>query len=105
MILNLGKLNGCSEVEIENLIEITKSEILKSRLELPVRFHQMYEIMKMVLVNGIIDSAEMRLATSLAIKLGFSENEISPLITILIHGIKKGEKEESILKVYCESLN
>lgn len=54
----------------------------------------------MVLADGKIENNEMRLATGLALKSGFTETEIPALLALLINGIKNGEDEEDLFKLY-----
>jgi hypothetical protein len=44
--------------------------------ELSERFEQVYEIVKMMLADGVVDKNELRLASGFAVKSGFIENEI-----------------------------
>jgi uncharacterized tellurite resistance protein B-like protein len=97
MLMKFGKRMGFSKIEIENHIESVKIASYKPKIEIEKRFEEMYEIMKMVLADGIISNSEMRLVTNLAIKLGFAENEISVLLTTLIQGIKKNVAQNELL--------
>ena len=95
-----GKMMGLSDQEIDRLIETTGKSDYIPPYELSKRFEQVYGIVKMTLADGIIDKNEMRLATSFAIKSGFSENEIPKLLLLLIDGIKQGSDEEELFEVY-----
>jgi uncharacterized tellurite resistance protein B-like protein len=101
LLHQLGGKMGFTEPEIIDLIESTKNEAVVPPYELSKRFEQMYEIVKMILADGKIDNNEMRLATRLAIKYGFGENETSGLLILLINGIKKGECEDDLFNIYC----
>jgi hypothetical protein len=54
----------------------------------------------MVYADGQVNSNEMRMATGMAIKLGFVEEEIPFLLTLLINGVKNNEDEEDLLSMY-----
>lgn len=100
MLHRLGKNMGFTDPEIDDLLESTKQSTYNPPYELSKRFEQIYGIVKMVLADDKIDNNEMRLATGLALKSGFSENEIPALLVLLIDGIKKGEDEEDLFKIY-----
>ncbi len=100
MLHRLGKNMGFTDPEIDDLMESTKQSAYNPPYELSKRFEQIYGIVKMVLADDKIENNEMRLATGLALKSGFSENEIPALLVLLIDGIKKGEDEEDLFKIY-----
>jgi hypothetical protein len=54
----------------------------------------------MVYADGVIDDNEMRLASGLAMKSGFAEEEIPMLISVLIEGIKRGDDEDDLFTLY-----
>jgi hypothetical protein len=95
-----GKKMGLTKEEIDYLIEDSKKSAFIPPYELSKRFEQLYDIIKMVYADGQVNSNEMRLATGLAIKLGFEEGEIPFLLTLLINGVKNGEDEEDLLSMY-----
>jgi hypothetical protein len=100
MLYQMGRKMGYSEVEIESLILTTnKSDYIPPYL-LFDRFEQLYEIVKMILADGVIDNAEMRLATSFALKSGFTEKENPRLLVLLISGIRQGKNEEELFEEY-----
>ena len=100
MLHRLGRNLGFTDPEIDDLLESTKQSAYNPPYELAKRFEQIYGIVKMVLADDKIDNNEMRLATGLALKSGFSENEIPALLVLLIDGIKNGEDEEDLFKMY-----
>ena len=103
LLHRMGKIIGLTDTEIDTLIESTDKSDYLPPYELSRRFEQVYGIMKMVLSDGIIDKNEMRLATSFAIKSGFSENEIPGLLLLLISGIKQGNDEDDLFELYKKS--
>jgi hypothetical protein len=96
----LGKKMGYTDPEIDTLIIATNKSDYIPPYELFQRFEQLYGIVKMTLADGVIDKNEMRIASSFAVKSGFSENEIPRLLVLLISGIKQGEDEEDLFAVY-----
>ena len=100
MLHRMGKNLGLTDPEMDDLVESKEKSLYNPPYELAKRFEQLYDIVKMVLVDGIIDNNEMRLATILAIKSGFTEAEIPDLLSLLIKGINEGEDEEELFKLY-----
>jgi len=100
MLYSSGRKLGLTKEEIDVLLEDSRKLAFIPPYELSKRFGQLYDIVKMVYADGQVNSNEMRLATSLAIKLGFAEAEIPFLLTLLINGVKTGEDEEELFALY-----
>lgn len=100
MLHRLGRKMDLTDIEIDELIDSTSNAAYNPPYELSKRFEQVYEIVKMVLADGVIDKNEMRLANSFATEAGFSENEIPKLLVLLISGIKEGKDEEELFEIY-----
>ena len=100
MLHRMGKNLGLTDPEMDDLLTSTEKSSYNPPYELSKRFEQMYDIVKMVLADGIIDNNEMRLATVLALKSGFAEAEIPDLFSLLIKGIKQEEDEEDLFIQY-----
>jgi len=100
LLHRIGKNLGFTDPEIDKLIETTSHTYYDPPYELSKRFDQLYEIVRMILADGVINSREMRLATGFAVQSGFSEREIPKLLVLLISGIKQGKDEESLFDVY-----
>lgn len=103
LLHNIGKKTGFSESEITNLIETTSKATFIPVSELSKRFEQVYHIVKMTLADGLIDKAEMRLASTFAANSGFKESEIPNLLVLLISGIKQGVSEKDLFETYLMS--
>jgi hypothetical protein len=86
----MGKKLGFTDPEIDNLIKTTGKSDYIPPYELSERFEQVYEIVKMTLVDGNIDKNEMRLTTGFAGKSGFNEKEIP----------RQGKDEEDLFEFY-----
>jgi hypothetical protein len=82
------------------LIDTAAKQDYDPPYELAKRFEQLYDIIKMTLADGQIDDNEMRLANGFAAKSGFKENEIQPLLVMIMHGIKEGKDDEELFEVY-----
>jgi hypothetical protein len=102
LLHRIGRKLGFTDPEIDKLIGTTGKSDYIPPYELSKRFDQVYEIVKMTLVDGVIENSEMRLASSFAIKSGFTENEIPNLLALLIHGIKEGKDEDDLFEVFIK---
>ena len=100
MLHRFGKKLGFTDHEIDDLIESTSKSAYIPPYEFSKRFEQVYDIVKMVLADGVIDKNEMRLANAFATKSGFTEHEIPKLLSLLIIGIKEGKDEEDLFEEY-----
>ena len=100
MLYSSGKKLGLTKEEIDILLEDSKKSAYIPPYELAKRFEQLYDIIKLVYADGQVNNNEMRLTTGLAIKLGFTEEEIPFLLALLINGVKNGEDEEDLLAMY-----
>lgn len=100
MLQRMGRNSGFTEPEIESMIESTTKAAFSPPYEFSKRFEQIYNIVKMILADGIIDKNEMSMASRLAIKLSFSEKEIPTLLMLLIDGIKEGLDVDDLFENY-----
>jgi len=100
MLHRLGKKKGFTDAEIDNLINATKVNSYNPPYDFFKRFSQIYEIVKMTLADGVIEENEIRLASKLATKIGFTENEIPVLLDLLIKGIKDEKDEDDLFEIF-----
>ncbi|MCX6332862.1 MAG: hypothetical protein NT092_00980 [Bacteroidia bacterium] len=104
LLHRIGRKLGFTDPEIETLIQSTAKSDYVPPYELSSRFEQVYEIVKMTLVDGTIDKNEMRLATGFAVRSGFKENEIPKLLSLLIRGVTEGKDEDDLFKEYKKEI-
>lgn len=100
LLHRFGKKVGFTLPEIDSFIEVSCKEKYNPPFELSKKFEQLYDIVKMILADGIIDTNEMHYANNYATKLGFSENEIPKLLSLLIQGISEENDEETLFEIY-----
>jgi uncharacterized tellurite resistance protein B-like protein len=100
MLSRMGNKLGLTKPEIDDLLVSNKQSAYIPPYELSKRFEQLYDVIKMVYADGVIDDNEMKLASGLAMKSGFTEEEIPAMLLVLIEGIKKGEDEEDLFALY-----
>jgi len=102
LLHRIGRRLGITDPEIDHIIQKTTKSDFIAPYELSKRFDQVFEIVKMILADGVIDETEMRLARSFALKSDFKESEIQPLLDMLISGIKQGKDEEDLFGSYLK---
>ncbi len=100
LLHRMGQKLGFTELEIDKLIETTGKSDYFPPYELSERFEQIYDIIKMALIDGVIDKNEMRLASNFGLISGFKESEIPYLLVLLISGIRQGKDQEELFEVY-----
>jgi uncharacterized tellurite resistance protein B-like protein len=100
LLNRIGQKLGFSDIEIDTIIDTARHSDYFPPYELSDRFAQVYEVVKMILADGVIDNNEMRLARSFAIKSSFREDEIPGLLVLLISGIKEGKDEDDLFEIY-----
>ena len=100
MLSRMGNKLGLTSTEVADLLETSKKSEYIPPYELSKRFEQLYDVIKMVYADGVIDDNEMRLASGLAMKSGFAEEEIPVLLSVLIDGIKRGDDEDDLFILY-----
>lgn len=100
MLYRLGKNLGFTSTEVDDLFEISKESQYIPPYELSKRFGQLYDVVKMVYADGRIADNEMKSATEIALKSGFSEEDIPALLSVLMNGIKNGEDEDDLFELY-----
>jgi len=101
----IGKKLGFTKKEIDKFIaSSTKADFIPPN-QLAKRFEQIYEIVKLMLADGIIDHTEMRLAKAFATKSGFAPDEIPKLFLLLINGIRHEQSVVELLEDYKRQKN
>lgn len=100
MLSRMGNNLGLTKPEIDDLLASNNQSAYIPPYELSKRFEQLYDVIKMVYADGVIDDNEMRLASRLAMKSGFTEEEIPLLLSVLFDGIKKGADEDDLFTLY-----
>jgi len=100
LLHKFGRKLGFTITEIDSLIDSATKSTFNPPYEFFKRFEQVYEIVKIVLADGMIDENEMRLANNFATKSGFSESEIPKLLDFLIKGIKEASDVDDLFEVY-----
>ena len=95
-IITIGQKNGMKPEEVKSLIANSG----KIKLLLPEndsdRFDQIYDLVEMMLADGIVDDNEMDFCIEMAVKLGFRKAIVGVLVRKISIGVKDGLSREHI---------
>ncbi len=100
MLYQFGKKLCFTDQEIESIIQTPGKTTFHPAYELTERFDQIYDIVKLILVNGSISNESINMANCYAVAAGFQVSEADKLIQLLIEGINEGKSEEDLLFDY-----
>ena len=104
-ILAVGKKNGISTSEVQALVSGSKG----SSNDLPTtdseRFDQIFDLVDMMLADGIVDETEMDFCIMMAEKLGFRKAIVGVLVRKISQGVKDGLPRERIKEESTSFLN
>ena len=104
-IISVGKKNGISYTEVQDLVSGAKG----ASTELPTndseRFDQIFDLVEMMLADGIVDETEMDFCIMMAEKLGFRKAIVGVLVRKISQGVKDGQPRERIKEESTSFLN
>jgi uncharacterized membrane protein YebE (DUF533 family) len=95
-IISIGRKHGMKPDDVRHLL----SNVSKIPPQLPSndseRFDQIYDLVEMMLADGIVDENEMDFCISMATKLGFNKTIVGVLVRKISIGVKDGLSREEI---------
>jgi len=95
-IVAIGRKNGMRPNEVRALL----TNASKVEPQLPTndsdRFDQIYDLVEMMLADGIVDETEMEFCINMAVRLGFKETIVGVLVRKISTGVKDGQSREHI---------
>ncbi|WP_018479047.1 tellurite resistance TerB family protein [Pontibacter roseus] len=104
-IIGIGKKHGMKASEVRNLL----SQVNDAKPQLPSndseRFDQIYDLVEMMLADGIVDENEMEFCIHMASKLGFKKAIVGVLVRKISMGVKDGLPREAIKQDAQDYLN
>ena len=95
-ILAVGKKNGLSTSEVQALISGAKGTSNDLPTNDSERFDQIFDLVDMMLADGIVDDSEMDFCTIMAEKLGFRKDIVGLLVKKISQGVKDGMDREVV---------
>jgi len=104
-IILIGQKNGMKPDEVKSLIANsgTIKQILPENDS--ERFDQIYDLVEMMLADGIVDDNEMEFCMEMAAKLGFRKAIVGVLVRKISIGVKDGLSREHIKSESQDFLN
>ncbi|HEX8425326.1 TerB family tellurite resistance protein [Hymenobacter sp.] len=95
-IVTVGKRNGMRTDQIRSIVANSNM----NRLVVPdndsERFDQIFDMVDMMLADGIVDDSEMDFCTIMAEKLGFRKDVVGLLVKKISQGVKDGMDREVV---------
>lgn len=95
-IISIGKKHGMKADDVRHLI----SNAEKTEHQMPTndseRFDQIYDLVEMMLADGIVDENEMEFCINMAARLGFKKTIVGVLVRKISMGVKDGFTREHI---------
>lgn len=95
-IISIGKKHGMKADDVRHLI----SSAEKTEHQMPTndseRFDQIYDLVEMMLADGIVDENEMEFCIHMAARLGFKKTIVGVLVRKISMGVKDGFTREHI---------
>ncbi|RIJ42717.1 TerB family tellurite resistance protein [Pontibacter oryzae] len=104
-IISIGKKHGMKADDVRNLVagvKATESQLPTNDSE---RFDQIYDLVEMMLADGIVDETEMDFCINMASKLGFKKSIVGVLVRKITMGVKDGLTRDSIKQEAQSFLN
>lgn len=104
-IIAIGQKNGLKQEEVRSLLANAST----AKFDLPTtdseRFDQIYDLVEMMLADGIVDDNEMDFCIEMAAKLGFKKSIVGVLVRKISLGVKDGQPRELIKQESQSFLN
>lgn len=104
-IISIGSRHGIRASEVRSLL----SNLKNTEPNLPTndseRFDQIYDMVEMMLADGIVDESEMNFCIQMAERLGFKKSVVGVLVRKISMGVKDGLTRESIKQDAHDFLN
>jgi hypothetical protein len=97
-LITIGTKNGLKPDDVRTLLAHSD----KVKLEIPnndsERFDQIFDLVEMMLADGIVDDNEMDFCIDMASKLGFRKAIVGVLVRKISMGVKDGHSRDHIKK-------
>ena len=104
-ILAVGKKNGIRPREVQALVAGAKDGSNDLPTNDSERFDQIFDLVDMMLADGIVDETEMDFCIVMAEKLGFRKAIVGVLVRKISQGVKDGIPRERIKDESTSFLN
>lgn len=95
-IVAVGKRNGMRADDIRSLVGNASNVHLVIPDNDSERFDQIFDLVDMMLADGVVDDTEINFCVDMAEKLGFRKDIVSVLVRRISQGVKDGFPREQI---------
>jgi uncharacterized membrane protein YebE (DUF533 family) len=95
-LVAVGKKNGLSNSEVRNVVSSSLNHTLVVPDNDSERFDQIFDLVDMMLADGIVDDNEMDFCIDMAEKLGFRKAIVGVLVRKISMGVRDGLPREQI---------
>jgi uncharacterized tellurite resistance protein B-like protein len=97
-LVKIGNRFGVSEEEITEIMNNIDKYHFKPPSNKEDRFLQMLNLVRMMMIDGVIDDKEMILCEKFAVGLGFPMEKTTLIINYLVEAVKKSTDEDDIIE-------
>ncbi|AWM32695.1 TerB family tellurite resistance protein [Hymenobacter nivis] len=104
-IITVGKKNGMGATEVRKIVAGNTNCLSDLPNTDSERFDQIYDLVDMMLSDGIVDENEMDFCIMMAEKLGFRNAIVGVLVRKISQGVKDGLPEDRIKEESLSFLN
>ncbi|WP_303312507.1 TerB family tellurite resistance protein [Hymenobacter sp. BT730] len=104
-IVAVGKKNGMRAEDVRNLVANTNMPAMVVPDNDSERFDQIFDLVDMMLADGVVDDHEMDFCIDMARKLGFRKAIVGVLVRKISLGVKDGLPREQIKQESQSFLN
>ena len=95
-IVAVGKKNGIRADQIRSIVASSSLNRVVVPSNDSERFDQIFDMVDMMLADGIVDDSEMDFCTIMAEKLGFRQDVVGVLVKKISQGVKDGMEREVV---------
>ncbi|GAB2539271.1 tellurite resistance TerB family protein [Rufibacter soli] len=95
-IISIGERKGMRPQDVRSLLSDAESIKLTMPNNDLDRFDQIYDLVEMMLADGIVDDSEMDFCIDIATKMGFRKAVVGVLIKKITTGVKDGLSRDEI---------
>ncbi|KUG08631.1 TerB family tellurite resistance protein [Solirubrum puertoriconensis] len=95
-LVSVGKKNGLSASDVRNVVAQAQQHTLALPDNDSERFDQIFDLVDMMLADGVVDDNEMDFCIDMAEKLGFRKAIVGVLVRKISMGVRDGLPREQI---------
>ncbi|GGG57069.1 tellurite resistance TerB family protein [Hymenobacter glacieicola] len=103
-IVTVGKKNGMRADEVRSIVGNASAVQLIIPDNDSERFDQIFDLVDMMLADGVVDDTEMDFCVDMAEKLGFRKDIVAVLVRKISQGVKDGFPRQQIKDDTLEQL-